>query len=71
MCSYFIRFLSFFCFRKITPEEVGSIIIGYLLQMAENKTNSKISEIVLSVPAEFDSLQRNRTIAAAEMAGLC
>jgi len=52
------------CLRKVTPEEVGSIIINYLRAVAEEKYETKIRELVISVPAEFDTDQRTATEAA-------
>ena len=68
----------------IRPEAVGTIIIQHLLKMAanyrpiekkisSNKKTSPIklhSEIVISVPAEFDLAQRNATCRAVESAGI-
>ena len=53
--------------RKIRPEEIGSIIINYLRTMAKEFYNSHISEVVISVPAEFDQIQRNFTSKAVEL----
>jgi stress 70 chaperone-associated protein len=54
--------------RRLTPEDIGSIIIKYLRETAEKKYQTKIAQLVISVPAEFDELQRNRTRKAAELA---
>lgn len=56
--------------KKITPEEVGAIIIGYLRKAAEKKYKTTINQVVISVPAEFDQQQRNFTAKAAEIAGM-
>lgn len=48
---------------------VGSFIIKYLLEMTEKKYDSKLNEIVISVPAEFDDYQRNYTEKAVVLAG--
>ena len=55
--------------RKISPEEVGSLILKYLREIIETKYKSKILEIVISVPTEFDSIQRNFTEKSANLAG--
>lgn len=56
--------------KKITPEEVGSLIIAYLRKWAEKKYKTPIKQVVISVPAEFDELQRNSTSDAAQLAGM-
>uniref|UniRef100_A0A915AZZ1 Heat shock 70 kDa protein 13 n=1 Tax=Parascaris univalens TaxID=6257 RepID=A0A915AZZ1_PARUN len=56
--------------RKITPEEVGGIIIAYLRKLAEVKYRVPIKQAVISVPAEFGEIQRNATRLAAEAAGM-
>ncbi|KAI1715243.1 hsp70 protein [Ditylenchus destructor] len=56
--------------RQVTPEEVGSYIIKYLRDMAEKQYDTRIKEVVISVPAEFDIQQRNFTGKAAELAGM-
>lgn len=56
--------------RKITPEEVGSIIIAHLKAAAEKKYNTRIEQAVIAVPAEFTENERNATGVAASLAGL-
>uniref|UniRef100_A0AC34GSF6 Heat shock protein 70 n=1 Tax=Panagrolaimus sp. ES5 TaxID=591445 RepID=A0AC34GSF6_9BILA len=56
--------------RKVTPEEIGSLIIKYLREIANEKYQTTIPQLVISVPAEFDENQRNYTKKAAELAGL-
>ncbi|PAV81468.1 hypothetical protein WR25_17603 [Diploscapter pachys] len=56
--------------KLLYPEEVGSIIIEYLKEAAEKHVESKLSQAVISVPAEFTEEQRNFTAKAAELAGL-
>ncbi|TMS35563.1 hypothetical protein L596_002941 [Steinernema carpocapsae] len=57
--------------RKIvTPEKVGGIIIQYLKSATEKAMNTPISQLVISVPAEFDEEQRNATARAADFADL-
>ena len=55
--------------KKVLPEEVGSIIISSLKQAAERNLSTPVSKVILSVPAEFDDLQRNYTKKAASIAG--
>lgn len=56
--------------RKVTPEDVGSIIINYLKTAAENKYKTPLRQVVISVPAEFDPQQRNYTERAALLASM-
>ncbi|XP_050397553.1 heat shock 70 kDa protein 13 [Patella vulgata] len=55
---------------KITPELVGSNIIKLLRDTASRNISSPVTNVVMSVPAEFDSRQRNYTEKAASIAGL-
>ena len=52
------------------PEEISAFILTYLKEMAENYTGEQIKDIVLTVPANFDDLQRKATLNAAKIAGL-
>jgi len=52
------------------PEDIGSFILGKLKKSAEKAIGRRINMAVVSVPAEFDSLQRNATIEAGKRAGL-
>ncbi|VDO28735.1 unnamed protein product [Onchocerca flexuosa] len=56
--------------KKISPEEVGAIIISYLRKAAEKKYKTQIIRAVISVPAEFNDEQRNATSLAVEKAGM-
>ncbi|VDK75324.1 unnamed protein product [Litomosoides sigmodontis] len=56
--------------KKVTPEEVGGIIISYLRKAAEKKYETEITRAVISVPAEFGEEQRNATAVAVEKAGM-
>uniref|UniRef100_A0A183CDE9 Uncharacterized protein n=1 Tax=Globodera pallida TaxID=36090 RepID=A0A183CDE9_GLOPA len=56
--------------RQIRPEEVGAIIVKYLRNMAEHHFNVNLPEVVISVPAEFDHIQRNYTSKAVGLAGM-
>lgn len=55
--------------KFVTPEEVGSVVIGTLRRAAERNLSASVTKVVLSVPAEFDELQRNYTKKAASLAG--
>uniref|UniRef100_A0A1I7XZP2 Heat shock 70 kDa protein 13 n=1 Tax=Steinernema glaseri TaxID=37863 RepID=A0A1I7XZP2_9BILA len=56
--------------KIVTPEEVGSIIISYLRNAAEKEKKTPIAQLVISVPAEFDDIQRNATAKAASLSGM-
>ncbi|RUS78470.1 hypothetical protein EGW08_013758 [Elysia chlorotica] len=56
--------------RLVSPEDVGSIIIGTLKQAVERNLSVPVNRAVLSVPAEFDEKQRNFTMKAGALAGL-
>eukprot|EP00794_Sanderia_malayensis_P020635 gene20635-22670_t len=52
------------------PEDIGAFILRKLKKTAEQKLERKITMAVMSVPAEFDSKQRNATVEAGKRAGL-
>ncbi|KAK3092829.1 hypothetical protein FSP39_007683 [Pinctada imbricata] len=56
--------------RRVYPEEIGATIIGFLKSAAERNLTVPVTKAVMSVPAEFDDLQRNYTIKAGNLAGL-
>ncbi|KAK6735200.1 hypothetical protein RB195_018404 [Necator americanus] len=56
--------------KTLYPQEVGGIIISYLRRAAEKHLNTPLSQVVVSVPAEFGETQRNVTGKAAELAGM-
>jgi molecular chaperone DnaK len=53
-----------------SPYEISSMIIKELKEYAENFLGEKVTEAVITVPANFNDLQRNATIKAGELAGL-
>lgn len=55
--------------KILYPEDVGAMIIGTLREAAANNLSTPVTKAVLSVPAEFDSKQRNHTKKAAILAG--
>lgn len=59
----------YFDIRIFYPEDIGAIIVDYLKKIAEEKTGHELKNLVISVPAEFDTSQRNYTRKAAEKAG--
>ncbi|KAK3601386.1 hypothetical protein CHS0354_037702 [Potamilus streckersoni] len=56
--------------KYVTPEDVGSIIISTLRKSAEHNLSTPVTKVVMSVPAEFDIMQRNYTKKAGTLAGL-
>ncbi|ETN83384.1 DnaK family protein, partial [Necator americanus] len=64
----FLVGFAFISFRTLYPQEVGGIIISYLRRAAEKHLNTPLSQVVVSVPAEFGETQRNVTGKAAELA---
>ncbi len=52
------------------PEDIGALILRKLKSVAEMRVERPIKMAVMSVPAEFNSRQRNATIEAGRRAGL-
>ncbi len=52
------------------PEEISAMILRKLKENAEEALNTAVTEVVLSVPANFADAARNATMTAAELAGL-
>jgi molecular chaperone DnaK len=55
--------------RRVTPTDVSSEIIGYLLDSAKDSIGD-IKRAVITVPAQFSDLQRAATVEAGLKAGL-
>lgn len=53
-----------------TPEQISSRIIKHLLLDIERYYDEKITDVVITVPASFDPMQRLATLRAAEIAGV-
>ena len=51
------------------PEELSALILKKLKQDAEHALGAEVSEAVITVPAYFADLERNRTRQAGEIAG--
>lgn len=56
--------------RIFFPEDIGAIILRKLKRMVEKEIDRNIKLAVISVPADFDEMQRNATIEAGRRAGL-
>ena len=55
--------------KEYFPEDVSSMILGYLKSYSELYENKEIKKGVIGVPAYFNKLQREATIKTAEKAG--
>lgn len=55
---------------RMSPEEIGSVIVKFLKNVAEKNLTAPVTKCVMSVPAEFDEMQRNYTKKAGSIAGL-
>lgn len=55
---------------RMSPEEIGSVIVRFLKNVAERNLTAPVTKCVMSVPAEFDEMQRNYTKKAGSIAGL-
>lgn len=56
--------------KPLYPEDVGAIIISTLREAAARNLSAPVTKAILSVPAEFNTEQRNHTHRAAILAGL-
>ncbi|XP_066917994.1 heat shock 70 kDa protein 13-like [Clytia hemisphaerica] len=56
--------------KVFSPEDIGAIILRKLKRMVESEIDRTIKLAVISVPADFDEIQRNSTIEAGRRAGL-
>lgn len=55
--------------KKYSPAEISSFIIKKLIQDAERQIG-KISDVIITVPANFEDVARNATISAGRIAGV-
>lgn len=56
--------------KEFRAEELSALVLGSLKADAEAHLNTEIRDIVLTVPAYFNAIQRQATQHAAELAGL-
>jgi actin-like ATPase involved in cell morphogenesis len=56
--------------RRMRPEQVSAEILRYLKETAERQMGEAITEAVISVPAYFTMIQKQKTREAADLAGL-
>lgn len=56
--------------EKFTPLELSAILLKKLKEIAENHLGEEITEAIITVPANFNSYQRQLTQQAAKLAGL-
>ncbi|NRA01772.1 MAG: Hsp70 family protein [Myxococcales bacterium] len=56
--------------RDMTPVQISARVLCRIRELAEQELGTPVREVVLSVPAHFDDIQRKATKAAAEYAGL-
>jgi len=55
--------------RQIRPEDVCAAILRHIRRVAQEETGASMTDVVLSVPAFFDSIQVGATVEAAKLAG--
>lgn len=57
-------------YGSYTPEQVSSFILARIKKEAEDFLGHEVQNVILTVPAYFNNHQREKTKAAAELAGL-
>ncbi len=56
--------------HKYSPQEISSIILSKMKQIAEEYLGYEVNEAVITVPAHFNDIQRQATKDAGKIAGL-
>ncbi len=56
--------------KQFTPEEISSMILVHMKEIAESYTGTKVTDAVITVPAYFNDSQRQATKDAGAIAGL-
>lgn len=56
--------------QEITPIEISSMVLKFLIEEAQKSTNSIIQKAVITVPAYFNNEQRQATLEAGRLANL-
>ena len=56
--------------KIFTPEEISAQILLKLKHMAQDYLKTKISKVVITIPARFTDMQRQATLDASKIAGL-
>ncbi|MBI1914788.1 MAG: Hsp70 family protein [Planctomycetes bacterium] len=55
--------------KEYRPESVSALILSHMKQAAQKRLNATLDEVVITVPANFNSVQRQATKDAGEIAG--
>ncbi|ONI45875.1 hypothetical protein AN641_02935 [Candidatus Epulonipiscioides gigas] len=56
--------------KNYTPEEISSYILNFALNGAKELFGEKPTDVIITVPASFDSEMRTATLKAAELSGI-
>ena len=56
--------------ERYTPQEISALILRRLVAEAEAELGERVTDAVITVPANFDDVQRQATIDAGALAGL-
>ena len=56
--------------KEYSPESISAVVLEHLKNNAEKQLGSKIDDVVITVPSNFNSIQRQATKDAGEIAGL-